>query len=103
MTTNEKRFYAFAKSIVDEPDTSDMIPIFKSEHWELIGMYCDTYYLVYIKNEEEYYNEELIDLDEALDKPVALAGGQCLRDYLRSISFAVTMSPEPESDFKYYI
>ncbi len=100
MTTNEKRFYAFAKSIVKEPDPNDMIPIFKSKHWEMVGMYNNTYYVIYVNDEGEKLAMEFEDLKEALHFHFELAGGKSLYDYLKSIDFWVAMGAENEMGFQ---
>lgn len=103
MTTAEKRFYAYAQSIVDELDPTDVICIFKNKNWEMAGTYTNTYYVIYYDdnfNENEKSSAfEFGDLDEALDFVVPEAGIS-LRNILQQVNFDLVMVPSINADMK---
>lgn len=103
MTTAEKRFYAFARSIADECDPTDVVCIFKNKNWEMAGTYKNTYYVIYY---DDNFNEngksfafEFGDLDEALDFIVPEAGWS-LRTELRRVHFDLVMTPSKDADMR---
>lgn len=103
MTIAEKRFYAYAKSIVEEPDPTDVICIFKNKNWEMAGSYNNTYYVIYyddLFNENEKSSAyEFGDLDDALDFVVPEAG-LSLRNVLQQVNFDLVMTPSKEADMQ---
>lgn len=103
MTTAEKRFYAYAESIREESDPTDVVCIFKSRNWELAGTYTNTYYLIYYANDYKdtgtHYSWEFGNLEEALDFVVPEAGVS-LHNVLRQINFDLVMTPSGEADMQ---
>lgn len=103
MTTAEKRFYAYAKSITEELDPTDVICIFKNKNWEMVGSYTNTYYIMYYADDFEesgsFNSIEFGDLDEALDY-VFPEAGISLRDALRQVNFDLVMVPSKEAEMK---
>lgn len=103
MTTAERRFYSYAKSITEELDPTEVICIFKNKNWEMAGTYTNTYYVIYYDDDyatnDKYYPCEFGDLDEALDF-VFPAAGMSLRDVLRQIDYNLVMVPSKEADMK---
>lgn len=103
MTIAEKRFYAYAKSIAEEPDPTDVICIFKNKNWEMAGSYNNTYYVIYYDDlfdeNEKSSAYEFGDLDEALDFVVPEAR-LSLRNVLQQVNFDLVMTPSKEADMQ---
>lgn len=103
MTTAEKRFYAYAKSITEELDPTDVICIFKNRNWEMVGSYTNTYYIMYYADDFDesgtFNSIEFGDLDDALDF-VFPEAGMSLRNVLQQVKFNLVMTTVEEAGMK---